>query len=136
MPRFSINFTEYNDGHEYSCHHTFDAQNLKDANKKAHEYLMDYYGENGVDDITEMEEYWYHGNTICVKKIYLGRADSIKDNFTEEELVKLFTFMRFALNDSEIFGSIGDASLDASLNDYLVSIIEKLQKFINVEYNG
>lgn len=135
MPTFKLRFTEHNGEQEYCHDYTFIAHDLKDANEKAHEYLMDYYGEEDAEDVTKMKEYWYLGGTICIRKICLGTTDTIKDNFTEEELVVLLEAARVALDSGiEDEGYISPILEDMDLSDnFIQPLIEKLNNFMTQE---
>lgn len=110
-----------------------DADSFDDATQKAHEYLINFYGESGGDDpnnltCTEhvfMEKYEYFNGEHESRKIKLSETKEVKDNFSEEELLVFLEFARIAMADGEVYDKIAE-KMDLS-DDYLKPLIEKMQ---------
>lgn len=135
--KYKLSFRLYHGEDETYCGEVFDTDTLDDAKVKAHEYLMNFYGEGVKDEegnyehaLCEkyLEEYWYFGGESVARKIYLSETKDVKDNFTEQELIEILEFARIAITDGEIYDKIAE-TCDLS-DEYLKGLQTKLENFM------
>ncbi len=134
MPKYKVTLAFQEGEYERSEDTTLEAKDKNAANEAAIVYLEENYGiDRKVDRDHGLSKgwYWYHEvNGVTIYDI-VEVPQTIKDNFTEDELLHLLEAARVAFADAETYDMIAE-DMDLS-DDYLKPLIEKLHKFMNPE---
>ena len=134
MPKYKVTLAFQEGEYERSEDTTLEAKDKNAANEAAIVYLEENYGiDRKVDRDQGLSKgwYWYHEvNGVTIYDI-VEVPQTIKDNFTEDELLHLLEAARVAFADAETYDMIAE-DMDLS-DDYLKPLIEKLHKFMNPE---